>query len=133
MVVAEGNSRHVFQPHPVRMSIVVLTGFHYHISLNMPIRHGNSVNELSAREWHVHGRVQGVGFRWFVQQRAVEIGVAGWARNLDDGRVHVYAIGTPDQLNRLAGHLHMGPRMAEVRGLEERESGVQQLNSFRTE
>jgi acylphosphatase len=83
-----------------------------------------------ARRWFVSGRVQGVGFRWFVQQRAAELGVSGWARNEDDGRVHVYAVGTLDQLNGLAGHLHLGPRMAEVRGVEEREAPVQQLSSF---
>jgi len=91
-----------------------------------------SHKDHTAREWHVSGRVQGVGFRWFVKSLAVEIGVTGWVRNIDDGRVHVYAVGTPDQLNRLAGHLHLGPRMAEVRGVEEREAAVQQLNSFRS-
>jgi acylphosphatase len=54
-------------------------------------------------------------------------------RNEDDGRVHVYAIGTPEQLKQLAGHLHQGPRMADVRGVEEQEAAVQQLNSFRSE
>jgi acylphosphatase len=77
--------------------------------------------------------VQGVGFRWFVEKSAHNIGVRGWARNEDDGRVQVYATGTPDQLNQLAALLHQGPRMAEVRGVEEREAPVQQLNSFRTE
>jgi acylphosphatase len=77
--------------------------------------------------------VQGVGFRWFVEKTAVSIGVRGWVRNEDDGRVHVYAVGTPDQLNELAGHLYKGPRMAEVRGVEEQEAAMQQLNSFHSE
>jgi acylphosphatase len=47
--------------------------------------------------------------------------------------VQVYAVGTADELNDLAGLLHTGPRMSEVRGVEEREAPVQQLNSFRTE
>jgi len=81
----------------------------------------------------VQGRVQGVGFRWFVEKTAVSIGVRGWVRNEDDGRVHVYAVGTPDQLNELAGHIHKGPRMAEVRGVEEQEAAMQQLNSFHSE
>jgi acylphosphatase len=84
----------------------------------------------AARCWFVSGRVQGVGFRWFVQKHAAEIGLTGWVRNEDDGRVQVYAAGEPDQLNRLAALLHRGPRMAEVRGVEEREAGVQQLSSF---
>jgi len=54
-------------------------------------------------------------------------------RNEDDGRVQVYAIGTPEQLNRLAAFLYQGPRMAEVRGVEEQEAAVQQLSSFRSE
>ena len=44
---------------------------------------------LHARRWYVTGRVQGVGFRYFAQRRALEIGLQGWARNLDDGRVEV--------------------------------------------
>jgi acylphosphatase len=59
--------------------------------------------------------------------------VRGWVRNEDDGRVHVYAVGTLDQLTELAALLYQGPRMAEVRGVEEQEAPVQQLNSFRPE
>ena len=89
-------------------------------------------SETIARTWFVSGHVQGVGFRWFVSRRAAEIGVAGWVRNEDDGRVQVYAVGAPDQLNQLAGALHQGPPHAHVRGVEEREAGVQQLSSFQS-
>ena len=41
----------------------------------------------------VHGRVQGVGFRWWVRSRALELGLVGWAANLQDGRVEVVAEG----------------------------------------
>jgi acylphosphatase len=77
--------------------------------------------------------VQGVGYRWFVEKTAASIGVRGWVRNEDDGRVQVYGIGTPDQLNQLAAYLHKGPRTAEVRGVEEQEAGMQQLSSFHSE
>lgn len=77
--------------------------------------------------------MQGVGFRWFVEKNATSIGVRGWVRNEDDGRVHVYAVGTADQLNQLAAYLYKGPRMAEVRGVEEQEAAMQQLNSFHAE
>jgi acylphosphatase len=77
--------------------------------------------------------VQGVGFRWFVAKSADDIGLHGWVRNEDDGRVQVYAVGTPDRLKDLAALLYRGPRMAEVRGVEEQEAPVQQLNSFRSE
>ena len=85
-----------------------------------------------ARRWFISGRVQGVGFRYFVEKNAIQIGVRGWVRNEDDGRVQVYATGTPDQLRQLAALLYQGPRMAEVRGVEEQEAAVQQLGSFRS-
>ena len=81
----------------------------------------------------MHGRVQGVGFRYFVEKHATQIGLRGWVRNEDDGRVHVYAVGTPEQLQTLAARLHQGPLRAEVRGVEEQEAPVQQLGSFRSE
>jgi acylphosphatase len=88
---------------------------------------------IEGRRWFVHGRVQGVGFRWFVEKNAREIGLSGWVRNEDDGRVQVYAAGTHDQLNTLAARLHRGPLHAEVRGVEEQQAPVQQLGSFRSE
>jgi acylphosphatase len=85
---------------------------------------------LEARNWFVSGRVQGVGFRWFVHAAASSIGVRGWVQNEDDGRVQVYGVGNREQLDRLAGLLHRGPSRAEVRGVEQREAPVQQLSSF---
>jgi acylphosphatase len=73
-----------------------------------------------------------VGFRWFVCRRAEEIGLGGWVRNEDDGRVQVYAVGAPEQLNELAGWLYRGPPHATVRGVEEQEAAVQQLSSFQS-
>jgi acylphosphatase len=81
----------------------------------------------------VSGRVQGVGFRAFVQYHANQLGMRGWVRNEDDGRVQIYAIGTTDQLHRLTALLYQGPRFAEVRGVEEQQAPMQQLNSFRLE
>jgi acylphosphatase len=92
----------------------------------------NPSSELQARNWFVSGHVQGVGYRWFVINRAEESGLAGWVRNEDDGRVQVYAIGTPEQLNELAAWLHRGPAQATVRGVEEIEATVQQLSSFQS-
>lgn len=81
----------------------------------------------------MRGRVQGVGFRYFVQQRAAELGLRGYARNLDDGRVEVYAIGLPAQLSELEGYLHTGPRWSDVRGVESMEAAVEQYRSFQIE
>jgi acylphosphatase len=86
----------------------------------------------SARRWLVTGRVQGVGFRAFVERTARDIGLSGWVRNLDDGRVEAYAVGTPAQLDELAARLHQGPPLSEVRGLEQIEAEMQQLSSFLT-
>ncbi len=86
-----------------------------------------------ARRFLIRGRVQGVGYRFFAQRAAEEAGVSGYARNLDDGRVEVYAVGTPEQLSLLAGRLWKGPRLADVRGVEEQEAAVQQYGSFQIE
>ncbi len=57
----------------------------------------------------------------------------GYARNLDDGRVEVYAVGTAEQLDELKGLLWNGPGFADVRGVEEQEAGVQNYSSFHIE
>lgn len=85
---------------------------------------------VSARRWLVSGRVQGVGFRYFVQHTATSLGVRGWARNLDDGRVEVFGMGSEASLNELAGALHKGPRMSQVRGIEEHQETPQDFSSF---
>ena len=87
----------------------------------------------SARRWIVRGRVQGVGFRYFAQRAAAELGLTGYARNLDDGRVEVYAAGPVEKLSQLAGLLHRGPRWADVRGVEEQEAAVHPCGGFRIE
>jgi acylphosphatase len=62
----------------------------------------------------VKGRVQGVGFRWFVHREAAEIGLRGWVRNTDDGNVEVLAAGEPDQLKDLIKALGQGSRGSRV-------------------
>lgn len=56
----------------------------------------------------VHGRVQGVGFRWWARSRALELGLTGHATNKPDGRVHVVAEGTEEACSELLGLLR-GP------------------------
>jgi len=86
---------------------------------------------IDAKRWLVRGRVQGVGYRYFAQRAAVELGLTGYARNLDDGRVEVYAAGPAAKLGEFAGMLYRGPRWGEVRGVEEQEAAVQEYGSFR--
>lgn len=88
------------------------------------------MDRKAAKRWFIRGSVQGVGFRYFVQHKATSLGLAGWTRNLDDGRVEVYAIGSADRLNELAAALHIGPRMANVRSVEEREEAVESVSGF---
>ncbi len=83
-----------------------------------------------AKRFFVRGRVQGVGFRWFVERVAADLGLTGYVCNLDDGRVEVYAVGTAEKLSELAGSLWRGPRWSDVRGVEEQEAAVQQYSSF---
>ena len=85
---------------------------------------------MEARRWFIGGRVQGVGFRYFAQRAASELGLTGYTRNLDDGRVEVYAVGPEEKLSELAGLLHRGPRWADVRAVEESEAAVEQFGEF---
>ena len=80
---------------------------------------------MQARRWLIRGRVQGVGFRRFVQREAVELSLAGWVRNLDDGRVEAMAQGPEAALDTLQGRLWQGPRWAEVRDVEVMEASPQ--------
>ena len=86
---------------------------------------------VAARRWYIRGRVQGVGYRSFAQQSAQSLGLTGYARNLDDGRVEVYAAGPAEKLEELAPLLHRGPRWADVRGVEEQEAAVTLSPAFR--
>jgi len=83
-----------------------------------------------ARKYVVKGRVQGVGFRAFVQYAAGSLGVRGWARNRDDGSVEVYASGTAEQVSEFSGYLWKGPRMADVRHVDEAEAAVEEWIDF---
>ena len=88
------------------------------------------MNRKTAKRWLITGAVQGVGFRFFVQHKATALGLAGWTRNLDDGRVEVYAIGDAAKLSDLAAALHIGPRMAQVRSVEECNEAPTDLSGF---
>ncbi|MGA2695044.1 MAG: acylphosphatase [Terriglobales bacterium] len=72
-----------------------------------------------ARRYLVRGRVQGVGFRWFVEREAYTLGISGWVRNNPDSSVEVLAMGTTAQLDALQSKLRQGPRAARVDHIEE--------------
>jgi len=81
--------------------------------------------ETFAKRFHVSGAVQGVGFRYFAERVAARLGVAGYVKNLPDGRVEVYAIGTTPQLDALRSELGRGPRMGRVDSVDENEAETQ--------
>ena len=84
----------------------------------------------------IRGRVQGVGFRWFVHREASELDLRGWVRNAEEGDVEVVASGPAEDLADLRTSLRRGPRGARVdqlieHHLEETEAAA--LESFRIE
>jgi len=87
----------------------------------------------SARVYLVRGRVQGVGYRDYAQRAADALGLTGYVRNLDDGRVEVYAAGPLHKLSDLAAALRKGPRFSDVRGVEEREAALKHHSDFQIE
>lgn len=68
--------------------------------------------------FHVTGRVQGVGFRWWTRSQATRLGVSGTVRNLPDGSVAVHARGSDEQLRRLEERLAAGPPLAIVQQVQ---------------
>ena len=78
--------------------------------------------EKQAKRFFVSGRVQGVGYRYFAMDAAERLNVTGYAKNLADGRVEVYAIGTSDQLRDFARELRRGPAFAAVGDVSEVEA-----------
>jgi acylphosphatase len=86
------------------------------------------------RRYVVTGRVQGVGFRWFVEREARTLGLGGWVRNRANGSVEVLASGTNQQLNALYDKLKQGPRAARVDNVEvEEAASVKDAGTFRIE
>ncbi len=84
----------------------------------------------------VRGRVQGVGFRWFVHREAAELGLRGWVRNTDTGEVEVVAAGESVDLNELRTQLRKGSRGSRVDAIEEHElteSEGESLGEFQIE
>jgi acylphosphatase len=77
-----------------------------------------------ARRYFVSGNVQGVGFRYFTLRVAERLQLSGYARNLPDGRVEAYAIGTDEQLSKLRSVLERGPFGATVSEVKEEPAAI---------
>ena len=84
----------------------------------------------------IQGRVQGVGFRWFVHCEAAELGLRGWVKNTPEGHVEVVAAGPPQHLAELAQALHQGSRGSRVDQVQTHEltaSEAEKLGPFQIE
>lgn len=77
-----------------------------------------------ARKFLITGRVQGVGYRYFAERWAMQLGVRGYVKNLWDGNVEVYAIGDAVALEELKRQLAEGPRSARVAAIDESDEPV---------
>jgi acylphosphatase len=75
--------------------------------------------------------VQGVGFRWAVEREAGRLGVAGWVRNLSDGRVEARFEGDPDAVDRAVAFCRSGPDTARVESVEVAEVEPEGSGGFR--
>jgi len=77
-----------------------------------------------ARKYVVTGRVQGVGFRFFAERVANELGLRGYVKNIWNGDVEAYAIGNEVQLEEFRRQLAEGPRMARVESVQESDTTI---------
>ena len=73
---------------------------------------------MTCKHCFIDGRVQGVFYRSSAYSKAIEIGVTGWVKNLDDGRVEAMIQGNPDQVNAMYDWLWEGPMMADVTSVQ---------------
>src|ERR1700722_19710111 len=73
-----------------------------------PVTHSATLEFPMVLHFIIRGRVQGVGFRWFVHREAAEIGLRCWVRNNDAGELEVLLAGDADQLAALRSELHKG-------------------------
>ena len=93
-------------------------------------------NGFEVRHFLVRGRVQGVGFRWFVHREAAEIGLRGWVKNTDEGHVEVVAAGDAEQIAELRTALQQGSRGSRVDAVAEHEleaAEADNLGAFKIE
>jgi len=82
------------------------------------------------RRFVVRGRVQGVGFRWFVEKVAYDLELRGYVRNQADGSVEVVCVGQGENLRKLEDSLWQGPRGSVVASVQREEAAVVNYEGF---
>jgi acylphosphatase len=85
---------------------------------------------MQARQYIVEGFVQGVGFRWWARSAAAALRLTGYVKNLRDGDVEVYAMGTPADLDELRSKLEQGPLGARVTAVHESPAPLRDYKEF---
>ena len=85
---------------------------------------------MLARRYVLKGRVQGVGFRYFVHQAAHDLGIRGWVRNLEDGTVEVHAQGGSEIMTRFVAEIRSGPSFAMVEDIQEDDAQTEDYENF---
>ena len=83
--------------------------------------------------FRVTGRVQGVGFRYFVYHQALELSISGAVRNEEDGSVTGEALGLSEAIDELLRRLEAGPSLSRVESVETRELQIELVQGFRIE
>jgi acylphosphatase len=76
------------------------------------------------------GKVQGVGFRWFVQSAAERLGINGWVRNTPDGHVELEAVGPAAALEEFRRRIEVGPPAARVTSVAELRASSEEFVAF---
>ncbi len=84
------------------------------------------------RHGFAHGKVQGVWYRAFIQQQALDHQLAGWAKNLADGRVEFLLCGEPQAIDAVIKAMYQGPEYAEVTAIDHEQTPWQEINGFST-
>ena len=84
----------------------------------------SEAKKKTAKKFVISGRVQGVGYRFFAERWAEQLGIAGYVKNLWDGTVEVYAVGDAAALEQFKLRLAEGPRMGRVAGVSESEEAL---------
>jgi acylphosphatase len=84
----------------------------------------------TSKHLRISGRVQGVGFRMYMQQRADDLGVTGWVRNRRDGTVESVVQGTPEAVKAIIAWAHKGPPSAVVTDVKTTDAGPEMFPRF---
>lgn len=85
---------------------------------------------MAAQRLRITGLVQGVFYRAHSQEKAVELGLTGWVRNLPDGSVEIHAEGTPEQLKKLEEWCWEGPPSADVKSVTVEDAQDEHCTTF---